>query len=53
MDACLYARAHAVPAAEAAAVLGLAPDQIERVYRDIDAKRAAARYLHAPPITLR
>ncbi|HEY6032912.1 MAG TPA: NAD(+) synthase, partial [Kofleriaceae bacterium] len=53
MDACLYARAHAIPAAEAAAVLGLAPDQIERVYRDIDAKRAAARYLHAPPITLR
>ncbi|HWU88745.1 MAG TPA: NAD(+) synthase, partial [Kofleriaceae bacterium] len=49
MDACLYARDHGVPAAEAAAALGLAPAQIERIYRDIDAKRAAARYLHAPP----
>lgn len=26
--------------------------QVERVYRDIDSKRAAARYLHAAAITL-
>jgi len=52
MDACLYARDHGVPAAEAAAALELEPAQIERVYRDIDAKRAAARYLHAPPWTM-
>ena len=38
--------------AEAARALGLTPEQVERVYRDIDAKRAAARYLHAAPITL-
>lgn len=53
MDACLYARQHGVPAAEVAAAMGLEPSQIERVYRDIDAKRAAARYLHAAPLTLR
>lgn len=53
MDACLYARQHGIPAAEVAAAMGLEPSQIERVYRDIDAKRAAARYLHAAPITLR
>jgi NAD+ synthase len=52
MDACLYARDHGVPEAEAAAALGLEPAQVARVYRDIDAKRAAARYLHAAPWTL-
>ena len=52
LDACLYARDHGVTIAHAAEALGLAPDQVERVYRDIEAKRAAARYLHAPPITM-
>jgi NAD+ synthase len=53
MDACLYARENSVPADEVAAALGLTAAQVERVYRDIDAKRAVARYLHAPPLTLR
>jgi NAD+ synthase len=52
MDACLYARDHGLSAEEVGAVLGHAPAQIERVYRDIDAKRAAARYLHAAPALL-
>jgi len=52
MDACLWACDHAVPAAEVAAGLGLTPDQVERVYRDITAKRMVARYLNAPPILL-
>jgi NAD+ synthase len=51
MDACLYARDHGVPAAEVAAALGLEAVQVERVFKDIDAKRAAARYLHAAPLT--
>lgn len=52
MDACLYARDHGVSATEVAAALGLEPAQIERVWKDIEAKRAVARYLHAPPLTL-
>jgi NAD+ synthase len=50
MDLCLWAHDHSVPAAEAAPVLGLTPEQIERVYRDIEAKRRAGRYLHQPPM---
>jgi NAD+ synthase len=39
MDACLYARNHGVPPTHVAEALGLTAAQIERVYRDIDAKR--------------
>ncbi len=49
MDLCLYAKNNGVPAAEVGAVLGRTPEQIERVYRDIEAKRAFATYLHAAP----
>ncbi len=49
MDLCLYARNHAVPAAEAAAALGMRTEQIEWVYRDIESKRRATGYLHARP----
>jgi NAD+ synthase len=52
MDLCLYGKNHGVAAAEVAAALGLEPVQIERVYKDIDAKRAMARYLHMPPLTV-
>jgi NAD+ synthase len=52
MDLCLYGRHHGVAAAEVAGALGLAAAQIERVYRDIDAKRAGARYLHAGPAVI-
>jgi NAD+ synthase len=53
MDACLWAHNHTVPAAEVAAVLGLAEAQVERVFRDIEAKRRAARYLHDAPVLVR
>jgi NAD+ synthase len=49
LDLCLYAKNHALPAATAAAVVGLTPEQVERVYQDIDTKRAATRYLHLKP----
>ena len=49
MDLCLYGRNHGVPAAQVAPAVGLTADQVERVYRDIDAKRRATRYLHAAP----
>jgi NAD+ synthase len=52
MDVCLHARDHGVPPAEVALALDLTPAQVERVYRDIDAKRAVARYLHAPPLVM-
>jgi NAD+ synthase len=50
MDLCLWAHNHGTPAAEVAAALGLTPDQIERVYRDIEAKRRIATYLHHAPV---
>ena len=52
MDLCLWAYNHGVPAAEVATVLGLLPPQVERVYRDIEAKRRVARYLHHAPVLL-
>jgi len=50
MDLCLWALNHGVPAAEAAGALGLTPEQVERVYRDIEAKRRVAQYLHHMPL---
>jgi NAD+ synthase len=49
MDLCLFGRNHGASPAAVAAALGLEAEQVERVYRDIDAKRRAARYLHLPP----
>lgn len=49
MDLCLYARNHNVPAAQVAPVVGLTPAQVEKVFKDIEAKRAATRYLHLKP----
>jgi NAD+ synthase len=49
MDLCLWGRNHVVPAEDVAAALGLTPEQVERVYRDIDQKRRTTKYLHAPP----
>lgn len=49
MDLCLYARNHGVPAAAVAELLGLKPEQIERVFQDIDMKRKTTQYLHRPP----
>ena len=50
MDLCLYARNHGVSAGEVATALGLSPDQVERVFRDIDQKRRTTQYLHARPL---
>ncbi len=49
MDLLLWAHNHEVPAAEAAPVLGLGSEQVERVFRDIERKRATTRPLHLPP----
>lgn len=50
LDLCLYAKDHGIGAADVGAALGRSAEQIERVFRDIDAKRHMARYLHAPPL---
>jgi NAD+ synthase len=50
LDYCIYAVDHGVPAAEAAPVIGLAPEQVEEVYRDILGKRRTTRYQHEPPM---
>jgi NAD+ synthase len=50
MDFCLYGRNHGVSPEEIAHVAVMTVEQVERVYRDIDAKRNATRYLHTPPL---
>lgn len=52
LDLCLYGRDHALPAAAVAAVLGLPEAVVLAAYRDIDARRSAARYLHAKPLLI-
>ncbi|MFA5514985.1 MAG: NAD(+) synthase [Desulfuromonadales bacterium] len=52
MDFCLYGRNHRIPAATVAEHLHLSAEQVERIYRDIERKRAATRYLHAPPLLM-
>ena len=52
LDMCLHAKNHGVPAEEVAAVLDWTPEQADRVYRDIDAKRRATEYLHTEPLLI-
>jgi NAD+ synthase len=49
-DLCLYGKNHGVSAADVAGAVGMTTEQVERVYRDIDAKRNATRYLHTLPL---
>ncbi len=53
MDLLLWAHNHAVEPAAAAAALHLQPVQIERVYRDIERKRATTLPLHLTGLLLR
>src|SRR4030095_16305377 len=49
MDLCLYARNNGSEAADVGSALGLPDQKIERVFRDIEPKRRASRYLHLGP----
>jgi NAD+ synthase len=49
MDLLLWAKNHAVPVDEAASALGLTAVQVERVFHDIERKRATTLPLHLPP----
>jgi NAD+ synthase len=50
MDLCLYGRDHEVSAEDVGRAIGLNPDQVTRIFRQIDGKRKASRYLHARPV---
>ena len=52
MDLCLYASNHGVSAEEVAPVVGITPAQVERVFKDIEAKRRATHYLHMSPLLI-
>ena len=52
MDLCLYAKNHGYEAAEVAPLVGLTAEQTARVYKDIDSKRSATRYLQAKPVLM-
>lgn len=52
MDLCLYGLENGVPAHEVAAVAGISAEQVEIVWRDIEAKRRATRYLHERPLLI-
>jgi len=49
MDLCLYGKNNGYTPEQVAPTLDLTPEQIQRVYDDIDTKRATTRYLHLAP----
>src|SRR5512138_3269385 len=49
MDIALYALNHGYEAAELAKAINVTPEQAANVYRDIEAKRRATRYMHLRP----
>lgn len=52
LDLCMYAKNNNISATDAATVVGLTPDQVQRVYTDIDNKRKTTRYLHLKPLLI-
>ncbi|HLP17702.1 MAG TPA: NAD(+) synthase [Bacteroidota bacterium] len=52
MDLCLYSYNNNITPDDAAAELGLRPEQVERIYKDIESKRRATLSLHLPALTM-
>lgn len=52
MDLVLYGRNQDYTPAQIGPAVGLRPEQVERVFKDIEGKRRVAAYLHAVPVTL-
>jgi NAD+ synthase len=50
LDLCLYAHNHGLPAEAVSDAAELNVEDVERVFRDIEQKRRATRYLHLPPL---
>ncbi len=49
MDLCLYGKNNGYSPSQIAETVGLTPEQVKRVYDDIDTKRSTTRYLHLKP----
>ncbi len=52
MDLCLYGKNHNVPPKDVGEAVGLTPEQVKRVYLDIENKRNTTRYQHMPPVLI-
>jgi NAD+ synthase len=52
MDLCLYAKNKRLPALQAVEATGLTLEQVQRVFEDIDTKRATTRYMHLMPVLI-
>jgi NAD+ synthase len=50
LDLCLYGKNNGVDPATVAGAVGLTPEQVQRVFADIDIKRSTTRYMHLPPL---
>ncbi len=50
LDLCLYGLNHGVSPEDVAPAVDLTPEQVVRVYRDIESKRRATTYLHRAPM---
>lgn len=52
MDLCLYGKNQGIAAVDLAPAVGLEPEQVERVYRMIEAKRKVAHYLRSSALLI-
>jgi NAD+ synthase len=52
MDICLYAKNKGLPVVQAAEAAGLTPEQVQRVFEDIDTKRSTTSYLHMAAVLI-
>lgn len=50
MDLCLYAYNHNIEPKFVASEINLTEEQVKRIYKDIESKRKATRYLHMKPL---
>jgi len=50
MDLCLYGKNRGIPIERVAEEAGLSFEEVENIYKDIERKRFATRYLHMPPL---
>ena len=50
LDACMYALDHHIPPETVAPVVGLTPEQVNEVFRDIAGRRRTTRYQHEAPL---